>query len=97
MRRATEESAARVDLPRVSDAVSRRRSGDLNSQPGGCALADMSDARIVSLENEELVDVIKQAELPFLRPSDTERLPFLDRQMLERLVFLARRYRRNAV
>ena len=50
------------------------------------------EASIEEMSAMDLVEQIRNAELPFLRESDLQRLPTLDRDTLVRLVYLARQH-----
>ena len=58
-------------------------------------IAGLSTVDIYDLTSEDLVDVVRAADVPFL-PSEVQgRLEFQDRCVLERLAFLARECCRN--
>ena len=50
------------------------------------------EASIEEMSAMDLVEQIRNAELPFLHESDLQRLPTLDRDTLVRLVYLARQH-----
>jgi hypothetical protein len=54
-------------------------------------IAELPVRFIAEMSREELIRVIRAAQLPLLDPRTLRRLPFLDRPALERLAHLARR------
>lgn len=58
-------------------------------------VAELSSVQISRMTCDELVRVIRVAQLPLLRPDADEQLEFQDRPTLETLVYLARRCCRN--
>lgn len=58
-------------------------------------IATLSRMTIEELGNEQLVDLVNAASLPFLSAADLARLPVLGRDSLLRLGFLAREFCRN--
>ena len=58
-------------------------------------VAELSLLQISRMTCDELIRVIRAAQLPLLRPDVDEQLEFQDRPTLERLVYLARRCCRN--
>jgi hypothetical protein len=69
-----------------------------STQPKGCetlgksSVAELSAALINSMTCDELIRVIRAADLPTLfRPELQQSIPFYDRETLKRLAYLARR------
>jgi hypothetical protein len=58
-------------------------------------IANLSLADIRQMRSDELVEMIRFADVPLFRGSAIEHLPYSDRATLERLAFLARRTVRN--
>lgn len=58
-------------------------------------VADLAVSQIEQMNDGELIEVIRSADVPWHGATFTDRLPFYDRSTLLRLAFLARRCCRN--
>jgi len=63
--------------------------------PDKDCVAALAGVEIDELERDELIRAIKAAHVPFIRPSDEQRLEMYDNNTLRRLVYLSRRMCRN--
>ena len=73
----------------------RRRASECRSpEYTPSEIAQMSIAEVRDLSREELIALIRAADIPLLR-GETEHLRYTDRETLERLAFLAQRTVRN--
>ena len=77
------QKTARIPLKQPEDALDKSD------------VAELSLLKISRMTCDELIRVIRAAQLPLLRPDADEQLEFQDRPTLERLVYLARRCCRN--
>lgn len=59
------------------------------------SVAELSMAEIETMSSEELIAVIRAADLPLLHEETIRRLQFFDQKTLQRLAFLARRVVQN--
>ena len=89
-----------VDVPqkngkRKSSASRGQQTRRSTFKNGRSRVAELSVAEIEQMENEELIDVIRTADVPWHGTKFSDRLPFYDRATLLRLAFLARRCCRN--
>jgi len=58
-------------------------------------VAELSNQDISGMTREEMIAVIRAAQLPFLESDSSRRLEFLSDEALQRLVHLSRRCCRN--
>ncbi|REJ74259.1 MAG: hypothetical protein DWQ29_17835 [Planctomycetota bacterium] len=61
------------------------------------SIANHSDEQIGRMDHSELIDLVRQADLPRVCNGTMERLKFLDRETLARLAYLTRRCCRNRI
>lgn len=65
------------------------------AMPNQAEMAEIPSTRILHMDRDELVRLIRAAHLPFLSAEIDEHLQFRDRQTLIRLAMLARRCFQN--
>lgn len=90
----------RTSLTTEADLTPDRATFDRNESTAATAheqidVADLPSLRISQMNCDELVRVVRAAQLPFLNSDVDRRLAFRDRQTLVRLANLARRCCRN--
>ena len=68
------------------------RRGHVELEPHKCEdLADLSAETIACMTREELVDLLREANIPFLGPERHSRMQYWDLPTLQRVLHLARR------
>jgi len=65
------------------------------ARPDQAQIAEIPSTRILRMDQDDLVRLIRAAHLPFLSAETDEHLEFRDRQTLVRLAMLARRCFQN--
>jgi hypothetical protein len=73
----------------------RRAGGSRSPQYTSSEICHLSIAEVRNLTREELISLIRAADVPLLRGETIEHLKYADRATLERLAFLSQRTVRN--
>lgn len=90
----TKHPSVRVQKQKTTQRISTSRD-DIIEALDQSDVAELSPVQISRMTRDELVRVIRAAQLPLVRPEIDEQLEFYDRPTLVRLVYLARRCCRN--
>ncbi len=81
--------------PQPSETATKDLAESRDSDWTMSAVAELSQADIRQMDGDELIAVIRTADIPLFRERMIRHLPFYDHATLEQLAFLAQRTVRN--